>query len=290
MKRRSSGCAVFAAALMLAGCGQQPEVVRVAASTSPEDIRNVDWQLQSLVTTPGGPKDLDGSDAVLRVSADDHVSGHGCNFWGGAGDVEPGSLQVSQIGTTLIGCAGLDGEIDDITQELLTSGASWSIDDGVLTLSGGGTTLTYRPRPTPWSNPSATALAEGAFGDAIYRLSWQYNADSDAIGVEWESRDKPGVGLGSSGIGRSATEDITYLDPSGATVAGRGFVYVPAPLTVDRVVWAGTEGEVELTRHALPDARTWHLFAGFVDGPTKGGKAIGFSGADEVMQSRVLPY
>jgi heat shock protein HslJ len=290
VKPSSHGCAVLTAALLLAGCGQQPEVVQAAASMSPNDLRNVDWQLQSLTTTAGGPKDLEGSDAVLRVSADDHVSGHGCNFWGGAGDVGPGSLQVSQIGSTLIGCSGVEGDIDGITQELLKSGGSWSIDDDVLTLSGGGTTLTYRPRPTPWSNPSATTLAEGAFGEAIYRLSWQYNADNDVIGVEWQSRDRPGVGLGSSGIGRSATEDITYLDPSGATVAGRGFVYVPAPLTVDRVVWAGTKGEVELTRHALPNARTWHLFAGFVNGPTKGGKAIGYSGRDAVMQSRVLPY
>lgn len=282
--------ALVAAALLLTGCGQQTGPDRVATSRSADDLRNVDWQLQTMNTADGGQRDLEDIDAVLRVNDDDHVSGRGCNFWGGQAELSPGSLRVSGIGTTLIGCSGVRGEVDDVTQEVLTSGASWVIDDGLLTLTGGGTTLTYRARVTPWNHPEATALVEGAFGEAIYRLSWQYNADNDVIGVEWESRDQPGVGLGGSGIGRAATEDITYLDPSGASVAGRGFVYVPAPLSVDRVVWSGEQGEVELTRHALPDARTWHLFAGFVDGPTKGGRAVAYSGADEVMQSRVLPY
>jgi hypothetical protein len=40
----------------------------------------------------------------------------------------------------------------------------------------------------------------------------------------------------------------------------------------------------------LPPAKTWHLFAGFVDGPTKGGQAVGYAGQDEKLRSRVLPY
>lgn len=266
------------------------EVDQATAARSVDDLRNVDWQLQTMETASGGPRELADVDAVLRVSADDRVSGHGCNFWGGTGDLSPGRLRVSEIGTTLRGCSGVKEELDDVTQELLTSGAHWTIDDGLLTLSGGGTTLTYRPRATPWKHPEAHPLLEGAFGEAIYRLSWQHNADNDTIGVEWESRDQSGVGLGSSGIGRSTTEEIGYLDPSGATVAGRGFVYVPAPLSVDRMVWDGPGGRVELTRYPLPDARTWHLFAGFVDGPTKGGLTIGYRGGDEVLRSRVLPY
>ncbi len=42
--------------------------------------------------------------------------------------------------------------------------------------------------------------------------------------------------------------------------------------------------------HALPPARTWHLFAGFVDGPTRGGQAVGHGDGGELMRSRVLPY
>ena len=264
--------------------------MQVSTSNDVADLRNVDWQLQTMVQDGQQQADLAGTVATLRIAKDDRVTGHACTFWGGTGVLEPGFIRVSDIGTTLIGCTGIKAQIDDVTQALLTAGASWVIEDGALRLTEGATTLTYRPKASPWNNPSATTLVEGSFGEAIYRLSWQHNSTNDYIGVEWESRDEPGVGLGGSGIGRSVTEDITHLDPSGATVAGRGFVYVSAPLSVDRVVWSGPAGEVDLQRHSLPAAQTWHLFAGFVNGPTRGGQAVGCSAGAEALRSRTLPY
>lgn len=288
MRARTTGCTVLAATLLLAGCAAQAEQDQVAASDRVEDLRKVDWQLQSLVRDGATPTDLEGNVAVLRVAGDDHVSGRSCNSWGGPGQIAPGAITVRETSTTLVGCTGIRATLDDVAQEVLRAGASFVVDDGTLTLTSGETTLTYRPQASPWSNPDAATLVEGAFGDAVYRLSWEH--DGGNIGVSWESRDQAGVGLGGSGIGRSVTEDITYLDPSGQTVAGRGFVYVPAPLDVDRIAWVRGGSQVQLRRYPLSAAKTWHLFAGFVDGPTMGGEAVGYSKGQEVLRSRVLPY
>ncbi len=286
---RRTAAVVAAAVLALTACGQE-EVRTVATSSDPQELRNVDWQLQTLQTGDGPVRPVGDVVAVLRVSARDQVGGHACNHWGGTGQVGPGTLRVTDLSTTLMGCTGLRSEIDDVTQDLLRAGASWTIDDGTLALAGPATRLTYRAASTPWSRPKATTLVEGAFGDAVYRLAWEVSPDNQAIGVDWESRDERGVGLSSSGIGRSATEDITYLDPSGASVAGHGFVYVAAPRSIERVTWDGPGGTHDLARYDLPAAKTWHLFAGFVRGSTKGGQAVGYAAGEERMRSRVLPY
>ncbi|MCU1692431.1 MAG: hypothetical protein JWM64_1522 [Frankiales bacterium] len=261
----------------------------MAGTTDVASLRGVEWQLQTMDVDETS-YDLGGIDAVLRVSDDDQVGGHGCNHWGGRGKVEAGRVQVSNVSSTMMGCDGVRGQIDDVTQHLLRQGADWVVQEGTLTLTGGGTRLTYRPRPTPWRDPDATTLVEGTSGTAEYRLSWRYSAEHDHLWVSWESRERPGLPVGGSGLGRSGHEDISYLEPTGASVGGRGFVYVPAPLSVDRIAWHGPRGDVELPRYALPPAKTWHLFAGFVDAPTKGGEAIGYAGRDEKFRSRVLPY
>ena len=275
--------------LVLAECGEQEEVGMSADEAAGPSLRNVDWQLATL-RVDGRDRDLGDLDAVLRVSDDDLVNGRACNSFSGKGVVGPDSLRVTEVFRTQMLCSDLRGEIDELTVRLLRAGASWSISDGALRLAGDAVELTYRVRAAPWSSLTATPLLEGSFGSAVYRLAWSASDSAEHVGVGWESRDRPGTGLSSSGLARSATEAITHLDPSGVTVAGRGFVFVPAPLGLDRVVWERTEGSVELQRFALPPARTWQLFAGFVGGSTLGGQAVGYAGSVERLRSRVLPY
>lgn len=259
----------------------------VASETA--SLRNVDWQLKTM-HVDGGERDVHGIDAALRVSEDDNVNGHACNSFDGPGVIGPDSIRVTEIFSTRIGCVDLRAETDDVTNRLLQGGARWTITGGALQLKGSGVELTYRARSAPWSNLEATPLVEGSFGPAAYRLAWAFNSSNNHIWVDWESRDRHGLGLSSTGIGRSTTEEITYLDPPGATVAARGFIFVPAPVGVDRVVWEGPNGTVELQQHDVPPAKTWRLFAGFIGGATQGGQAVGHSGGEEKLRSRVLPY
>lgn len=258
-----------------------------ASSTDPADLREVDWLLREVVED-GVRRDVADVDAVVRVDREDRLSGQGCNSYGGAAEVGPGTLRVAESMSTLMGCTGPSQQLDELVQRVLRAGATWTVEDGVLRIRGSGTDLVLRDRGTPFRR-QGTTLVDGTFGDAVYRLSWSRSATS--ADVVWESRDRPGVGLGFSGLGRPLDEKITYLDPSGTAVAGRGFVFVPAPLSVERVAFQRADGgSIDLKRFTLDGVTTWALHAGFVEGVTRGGRTIGYDGAGaEVLRSRDLP-
>lgn len=275
---------------LLAGCSPAQSTDALSpgsASTDPVDLRDVEWQFQRVVEG-GVARDVSDIDAVLRVNRDDALSARGCNSYGGKADVGPGTLKLSESLSTLVGCYGSSGDLDTLVQRVLRAGATWSVDDGLLRITGSDVELRLRDRGTPFRR-GGTTLVEGSFGDAVYRLSWDSSPTS--VGVNWESRERLGEGLGSSGIGGAVDEKITFLDPSGESVAGRGFVYVPAPRSVARVAFERADGgSVDLTRYDLDGVTTWTLYAGFVDGATKGGRTIGYDEKGTVLlRSRVLP-
>lgn len=274
-------------ALLLAGCGDGRDEVLPAAD--PAALEKVDWQLLE-VRQDGRVTDYAELDAVLRFDGAGRVSGHGCNHFGAPARVTADRVEAGDFDTTLMACTGPRGEVDDHLQSTLSAGAAWSLADGRLTLSGAGRELVLRERDAVFRSRTATPIVQGERGEAVYRLSWE--ARDGHVGVDWESRDRPGVGFGNSGIGRPEDYDVTYLDPSGTSVAGEGFVFVPVPTDVARADWVPADGEpVELELHDLPPARTWHLAAGFVGGPTKGGYVVTYDAAgSELMRSRVLPY
>lgn len=280
-----------AALALLVGCSPAQSTVTLSpgsVSTDPADLRDVEWQFQQVVEG-GVARDVSGVDGVLRVNRDDALSARGCNSYGGKADVGPGTLTVSESVSTLIGCNGPSSDLDALVQRVLQAGATWSVDDGLLRITGSDVELRLKDRGTPFRR-GGTTLAEGSFGDAVYRLSW--DPSPTTVGVTWESRDRLGDGLGSSGIGRAVDEKITFLDPSGASVAGRGFVYVPAPRSVARVAFQRADGgSVDLTRYDLDGVTAWSLHAGFVEGVTKGGRTTGYDEDGTVLlRSRVLPY
>ena len=194
------------------------------------------------------------------------------------------------MGSTLMACSGPRAQLDEAMTTPLTTGATWSIADGELTIRGAGITLVLRRRDAVFPTRNATPLVEGELGDAVYRLSWR--ADNGFASVDWESREAPGSGFSSSGLGRPVDYDVPDLDPTGVQVPGKAFVYVPAPRAVARVAWVTAAGEqVDLTSYDIPPAKTWRIYAGFVGSVSKGGRAISYDAAGhELMRSRALPY
>lgn len=274
--------------LLLCACGSQDEL-RPGAAADPAAIEKVDWQLIE-VREDGSTRDLAELDAVLRFDGEGRVGGHGCNHFGSDVRITADRISAGQFDTTLMGCDGARGEVDELLQTTLTGGASWTLQEGTLTLSGAGRELVLRERDAVFPSRMLTPLVQGERGEAVYRLGWE--AADGNVGVQWESRDRPGTGFGTSGIGRPVDYDVTYLDPSGTSVAGEGFVFAPVPMDASRAVWVPADGEpVELEQHRLPPAKTWKLAAGFVGGPTKGGQVVTYDeGGTELMRSRVLPY
>lgn len=255
----------------------------------PESLQGVDWQLRE-INEGGRARDVAEVDAALYFDHD-HVRGHACNFYGAKTEqLTATDIRVGEFGTTLIGCGGLEGEIDTLTQRVLTTGATWELDEERLTITSGDVTLTYRPRDATFPSRTATPLVEGQVGSAQYQLAWE-SADGH-VSVDWASRERPGTGFGRSGIGRSVTYEITHLEPSPTTVADRAFLFVPTTLSTGRAEFQPADGgpPVPLTEHRIPPAKTWKLFAGFVGASTRNGVVVAYdSTGREIMRSYELP-
>jgi hypothetical protein len=149
-----------------------------------------------------------------------------------------------------MGCNDVRGEIDNVTQAALTGGAAWTIGDGQLRISGDGVELVYRQRDVLFPDRNATALLEGERWEGIWRLSWQTTGEQ--VGVDWESRERPGTGFDFSMIGRPVDFDVTHLEPSFASLAGEAFVFVVVPPGTERVefrpAWWWRAGEPDRLR------------------------------------------
>jgi hypothetical protein len=127
-------------------------------------------------------------------------------------------------------------------------------------------------------------------GDAVWQLSWQTTGDQ--VGVDWESRERPGTGFEFIGIGRPVDFDAIHLEPSSASVAREAFVFVVVPPGTDRGEFRPPRGgePVELIEYVVPPAKTWSLFAGFVGRQSKGGVLVSFDADGErLLESYALP-
>lgn len=280
--------------LVLTGCGGQQvlldgEATELRTNGDPVSLELVEWQLMEL-RQDGRARDVAEVDAVLRFDGAGRFSGHGCNFFGGEVDIAGGRLRAGNIGSTLMGCSDVRSEIDDLTQTALTDGAAWTVGDGQLRITGDGVELVYRQRDVLFPHRDATPLVEGERGEAVWRLSWR--SAGEQVGVEWESRERPGTRFEFTGIGRSVDVQVTSLEPSSASVAGDAFVFVVVPFGTDRVQFRPPGGgkPVDLTEHVVPPARTWSLFAGFVGPQSEGGVLVSFDAdGEQLMTSYPLP-
>lgn len=288
------GAGLLIGSLVVTGCGGQQvlldgEATEVRVITDPVSLELVEWQLIEL-RQDARVRDVAEIDAVLRFDGEGGFSGRGCNFFGGEVETAGGRLRAKNSGSTEMGCSDVRGEIDNVTQAVLTGGAAWTIRDGQLRISGDGVELVYRPRDVLFPNRDATALVEGERGEAVWRLSWQTTGDQ--VGVDWESRERPGTGFEFTGIARPVDFDVTYLEPSFTSVAGEAFVFVVVPRGTDRVEFRPPGGRepVDLSEYVVPPAKTWSLFAGFVGPQSKGGVLVSFDAdGEQLMESYALP-
>jgi len=288
------GGALLAACGGSSGSGElagpaDPPVPTPAPTAQPASLERIDWQLMT-ITRDGRTRDVADLDATLTFDGTGHVGGHGCNHFGGDVQVVGDRISVANLGSTQMACSGPRAELDDAMTKPLIAGATWSLEAGRLTIRGRGIDLVFRGRDAVFPTRDAQPIVTGKIGDAVYRLAWR--AGNGMVSIEWESRDRPGTGFGSSGIGRPTDYDVTHLEPSASAVAGKAFVYLPAPRTVARVSWLDASGRsTDLTSYDIPAATTWRIYAGFVGATSKGGQAVSYAAdGTELMRSQALPY
>lgn len=112
-------------------------------------LRNTTWVLDSY-----GGSDPDGTVAsvpsevrsTLLLRGRKILADQGCNGAGGAYILAGNTLRVRRFATQLELCPEERMMVEDAVQRVLTSRPTVAIDGDVLTLTGGGRTLTYRAR------------------------------------------------------------------------------------------------------------------------------------------------
>jgi heat shock protein HslJ len=132
--------------IMLAGCA-------VGADDPPGSGGQDGWPtgrtfLSTAIVESGQPKTLvEGTRIRLSFDEDGRVSAHaGCNHMGGVGRLDAGTLVVTELATTEMGCPGGLHEQDEWIAEVLTSGPTMGLAGDVLTLTGATTTITLLDR------------------------------------------------------------------------------------------------------------------------------------------------
>lgn len=118
------------ATLALAACGSS------AASTAPDPaaIPGTTWTVSSI----GGVATVAGSQPTITFGADGNLNGTtGCNNYFGPYKLDGGSIEIGDLGSTLMLCEGPVGAQEVTFMAALPKSTAWSIgSDGNLTLTG----------------------------------------------------------------------------------------------------------------------------------------------------------
>jgi uncharacterized lipoprotein YbaY/predicted secreted protein len=119
----------------------------------PKELLNRNWKLTSLQRAPQNVQNTSGAGVTIRFSADGKVSGSGgCNSFGGTYTAgENRSIKLSQLISTLIGCAPAVSALEQEYFSALQSASSYTFDGRSrfqLSYNNGQGRLSYTA-PTP---------------------------------------------------------------------------------------------------------------------------------------------
>jgi hypothetical protein len=161
--------------------------------------------------------------------------------------------------TTLVGCGGDLGLIEQLFERLIENPLGWEIHGRRLTLTSGRMTLAYVVRDPVYPNRWARTVVAGEHNGAQYRFAAGLQ-ERQAIGV-FEFRTRPGQGWA---VGEEAAPEFSSMTARAETVAAgldllHGFVPAEVRRVVIRTARGGRPGQ--LTLASTPDAR-WQTFAG----------------------------
>jgi putative lipoprotein len=133
----------MAVAALLAACASTADVSPLPGSPgSPASLAGTTWRAVSVA----GAAPVAGHEPTLAF-ADDKVSGStGCNQYFGGYTSADGTIALTGVGMTLMGCDNAIGAIEAKYTQALSAATSVAIDDGgQLLLSGPGGDLLFRP-------------------------------------------------------------------------------------------------------------------------------------------------
>lgn len=104
------------------------------------------WTLDGIVSGEAASSVPAGVTATLRLTDAGRMElTTGCNRGSGAVDVASGSMTISDLGLTLVGCTGPQAEVEAAVLAVLGDGVTqYAIEAGTLTLTRGTAGLTYR--------------------------------------------------------------------------------------------------------------------------------------------------
>jgi heat shock protein HslJ len=290
---------VVVALLAAAGCGSgsHPGLAsRGAADVRPDrsdySLTRTEWQLASVV----GPSRIWSPppevDAVLRFDGEGHFSATTCNYYSGPVRIDAGLLRVGHVLGTDMGCSGPAGDVEAAFVAVMDGEVRWAISGGELRLDKpDGRGLRFRIRDTIYPSRELRPLLQGRRDGGDYRFGWQ--AGETGIGLEFEWRDGPGKPWGFAGMNRPPAWAVPRPDPLTGVAGHDGFVGGVVPRATARVVCQPPAGQpaVELGLFAVPGARTWRAFGGFVDQPRNGWVVIAFDGGGrELGRSHRLTF
>ncbi len=130
---RSIGLVLAAFSILLAACG---------AAANPSDLTGTQW---TLVMLNGVPMDAGAPAITLQFDAKGQVAGSaGCNGYGGNFSAHNGTIQFSQIISTLMACQDETVMANESAYlQTLNSIASYQVSGNTLTLSGGSQSLIF---------------------------------------------------------------------------------------------------------------------------------------------------
>jgi heat shock protein HslJ len=132
-------------ALLLAAAGCGPELTTPGEATAPVTRGELDG-LQFLLASSVGFEPLAGSTVRLSFRDGQLSAGAGCNHLGGAFQIRDGTLVVTELGMTEIGCDPEQHTEDEWLLEFLTSRPRITREGERLTLTGTSATLTFVDR------------------------------------------------------------------------------------------------------------------------------------------------
>jgi heat shock protein HslJ len=271
--------------------GRDGPAADLGQGRSGESLTRTEWQLTRVVEpskTWSPPPEVE---AVLRFDGEGRFNATACNHYTGPVRIDGDVLHVEGVGGTEVECSGPRRAVEEAFLAVVAGEVHWAISGEELRLDKpDGRGLRFRVRDTIYPTRDLQPLTQGQRNGGDYRFGWR--TSNELISLHWEWRDASGKPWESVGMNRESTRRAPRPDPLAGSAGDDRFVFGVVPPGAARVVYQPPAGQpaVQLQLFAVPGARSWQAFGGFVDQPREGSIVVAFDDhGRELGRSDPLP-